>query len=57
MRFQKVATGTINNQETNFRILAGKVDDLVFNTRCKTRNSNKVSGSNKPINFPTNSKY
>jgi len=33
-RFQKVMTGSINTNELNFRILAGKVNDLVKETRC-----------------------
>ncbi|KAJ8923456.1 hypothetical protein NQ315_002015 [Exocentrus adspersus] len=34
-RFQKVATDTLSSSETNFRIVAGKVDDLLFGTSCK----------------------
>lgn len=33
-RFQKIATGTLTSSEVNFRVLAGKVSDLVFGTRC-----------------------
>lgn len=34
-RFQKVAAGTLSTSEVNFRIQAGKVDDLLFGTSCK----------------------
>ncbi|XP_076761878.1 yellow-e3 [Xylocopa sonorina] len=33
-RYQKVATGTMNFNEVNFRILNGKVKDLICNSRC-----------------------
>lgn len=36
-RFQKVAAGTLNNAETNFRIQAAKVEDLLVDTKCKPR--------------------
>ncbi|KAJ8984319.1 hypothetical protein NQ317_012537, partial [Molorchus minor] len=34
-RFQKVSAETLTSSEVNFRILAGKVDDLLFGTNCR----------------------
>lgn len=34
MRFQKIATGTVDPAETNYRILAGKIEDLTRNSKC-----------------------
>ena len=34
-RFQKIATGTLNSNEVNFRIQAVKVEDAVAGTKCK----------------------
>lgn len=36
VRFQKIAAGTLSSSEKNFRILAGKTDDLTAGTPCKT---------------------
>ncbi|KAK5640789.1 hypothetical protein RI129_009336 [Pyrocoelia pectoralis] len=37
MRFQKVITSTLNLSETNFRIIAGKIDDLLKGSKCLNR--------------------
>lgn len=34
-RFQKVATGSINSNEINFRILIGPTEGLIWGTKCK----------------------
>ncbi|XP_060521668.1 major royal jelly protein 3-like isoform X2 [Cylas formicarius] len=36
-RFQKIANGNLNPNETNFRILAGRVDDLLVGKKCKRK--------------------
>ncbi|CAH0564440.1 unnamed protein product [Brassicogethes aeneus] len=36
-RFQRVADGSIDVNDVNFRILVEKVDDITFSTRCKKR--------------------
>lgn len=40
-------TGTMNPNETNFRILAGFVEELVRGTKCDS-----VTHSHEPITFP-----
>nr|XP_023012025.1 major royal jelly protein 3-like [Leptinotarsa decemlineata] len=40
-RFQRVATGTLNSSEINFRILTGGVDKLLAGTRCRSQLSTK----------------
>ncbi|KAK0157801.1 hypothetical protein PV328_011492 [Microctonus aethiopoides] len=37
VRFQKIATDTINPNETNFRIQAGYVDELIRGSKCAPR--------------------
>jgi hypothetical protein len=44
-RFQKVAADTISTSEINFRIQAGKVEDLVYNTICKSGRHSRPGGS------------
>ncbi|XP_018570749.1 major royal jelly protein 3 isoform X2 [Anoplophora glabripennis] len=39
-RFQKVAADTLSTSEVNFRILAGKVDDILYGTNCKGKKHN-----------------
>ncbi|CAK9798069.1 Major royal jelly protein 2 [Anthophora quadrimaculata] len=36
-RYQKLATGTLNTTDVNFRILTGRVKDLIENTKCQPR--------------------
>lgn len=36
-RFQKVANGSLDPKDSNFRIQAGKVEDLLFGTRCRAK--------------------
>lgn len=45
-RFQKLANGSLNPKEPNFRIQAGKLDDLLYGTRCRSKSShfNQVEG-------------
>ncbi|KAB0793471.1 hypothetical protein PPYR_13091 [Photinus pyralis] len=43
MRFQRVATGTLNFSETNFRVMAGKLDDLLKGSKCLSRPSSSHS--------------
>ncbi|CAG9773981.1 unnamed protein product [Ceutorhynchus assimilis] len=45
-RFQKVATGSLNSREPNFRIQAGNVEDLLYGTKCrpKQQHHNQVGG-------------
>lgn len=44
-RFQKVADGTLNANEVNFRIHAGKVEDLLYGSKCRDgTSSNSWSG-------------
>ncbi|KAI4502100.1 hypothetical protein M0802_002782 [Mischocyttarus mexicanus] len=45
--FQRSMTGTLNSNETNFRILAGYVDEITRGTRCQ---SNRHGHG--PISFP-----
>ncbi|XP_014602585.1 PREDICTED: protein yellow-like [Polistes canadensis] len=45
--FQRFMTGTLNSNETNFRILAGFVDEIVRGTKC-----NSIKHENGPITFP-----
>ncbi|ENN70589.1 hypothetical protein YQE_12764, partial [Dendroctonus ponderosae] len=46
-RFQKVANGSLNPKEPNFRILAGKVEDILYGTKCRSKQThhNQVTGS------------
>ncbi|KAL1494118.1 hypothetical protein ABEB36_009767 [Hypothenemus hampei] len=39
-RFQRVASGTLTSREINFRIQAGKVEDLIPGTKCKPKLAN-----------------
>lgn len=45
-RFQKVANGSLDPKDSNFRIQAGKLEDLLFGTKCKTKqpHQNLVGG-------------
>ncbi|XP_050297854.1 major royal jelly protein 3-like isoform X2 [Anthonomus grandis grandis] len=46
-RFQKLATGTLSPNEPNFRILAGKLEDLLYNSKCRSKrgqNNNNIGG-------------
>ena len=36
-RYQKIASGTQNFSEVNFRILIGRVEDLIAHTNCHPR--------------------
>ncbi|XP_017778766.1 PREDICTED: protein yellow-like isoform X2 [Nicrophorus vespilloides] len=38
-RFQKLAAGTLNPNDVNFRVSAGKVSDLLDKTKCRTKMS------------------
>ncbi|XP_060523187.1 uncharacterized protein LOC132700084 [Cylas formicarius] len=38
-RFQKLANGSLKPNETNFRIQAGKVSDLLYGTKCKGKHN------------------
>lgn len=46
--FQRFMTGTLHSNETNFRILAGFVDELVRGTKCDS-----VTHAHGPVTFPT----
>lgn len=50
-RFQKIGAGTMKNTEINFRILIGKVDDLVFGTTCGNKRRPGGMGHDENIHF------
>ncbi|KAF5288324.1 hypothetical protein FQR65_LT12058 [Abscondita terminalis] len=41
MRFQRMATGTLDVSDKNFRIIAGKIDDLTKGSKCYGRPSSQ----------------
>lgn len=52
--FQKYMTGTLNPNETNFRIQAGYVDDLVRGTKCDPYRSYSRTSSLQFLSTPNN---
>lgn len=50
MDVQKVMTGSMNPQETNFRILALKIEELLDGSRCTGGSSGRPQGPAYPGN-------